>query len=119
MELDGRLEILRDGKVISAKVDALVRRAISRLRDRWGIILTEENGERMVTHLAMAMARIERGEKIAAPEGVLLDEFRDMDCFPRTVEIVEDVAAFAPLELPAAERDYLVIYMCLLLAGRR
>jgi transcriptional regulatory protein LevR len=117
MELDGRLGILLEGKVISAEAAALVRRVVSRLRDRWGIILTEQNGGCMITHLAMALARIERGEEIAAPEGDLLVEFRNMDCFPRALEIVADVSACTPMKLPAAEGDYLVIYVCLLLDG--
>jgi transcriptional regulatory protein LevR len=117
MELDGRLGILLEGKVISAEVAALVRRVISRLRDRWGIILTEQNGGCMITHLAMALARIERGEEIAAPERDLLDEFRNTDSFLQAVEIVKDLTAFTPLELPAAEGDYLVINVCLLLDG--
>ena len=117
MVLDGRLGILREGKVISAEVDAKVRRVVSRFQDRWGITLTEQNGGRMVTHLAMALARIERGEEIAAPEGDLLDEFRSTDCFAEAVEIVRDLTACIPLELPAAEEDYLVINVCLLLDG--
>ena len=115
MNFDERLEILRSGNVISPEIEALVRRVIMRLNDRWGITLTEENGGRMVTHLAMALMRIKGGEKIAAPETDLLEEFRDLAVFPRSTEIVEDLIAWSPMELPEAEKDYMIINVCLIL----
>ena len=115
MEFDERLGILLEGKVISPEVDALVRGLITRLTEQWGIPLTEQNGGRMITHLAMALARISRNEAVAAPEQDLLDEFRDTGVFPRALEIAEDLAAGIPVNLPRAERDYLVMNICLLL----
>jgi hypothetical protein len=115
MEFDERLRILRDGNVISSDIEALVRRVISRFQDRWQIVLTGENGGRIVTHLAMALMRIKGQEVIAAPQGDLLDEFRNLDSFPQALEIVEDLISFTPMDLPGAERDYLIINVCLIL----
>ena len=115
MEFEERLRILRSGGVISAGIETLVRRVISRFYDRWGIKLTEESGGRMVTHLAMALMRIERQEEIASPETDLLEEFRSLAVFSRSVEIVEDLIAWAPMELPKAEKDYMIVNICLIL----
>ena len=115
MVFDERLGILSAGNVISPEIEALVRRVISRLHDRWGITLTEENGGRMVTHLAMALMRIRGKEKIAAPETDLLEEFRDLAVFSKSTEIVEDLITWTPAELPEAERDYMIINVCLIL----
>jgi transcriptional regulatory protein LevR len=115
MEFDERLGILLEGKIISPEVDALVRGLIARLEEQWGISLTEQNGGRMITHLAMALARISRNEAIASPEQDLLDEFRGDACFPRALEIAEDLAAGIPVNLPRSEADYLVMNICLLL----
>ena len=112
---DERLKILRSGEVISPEVEALVRRVISRFSERWSITLTEESGGRMVTHLAMALMRIGRNEEIAGPEKDLLEEFRDLAVFPNSVEIVEDLIAWVPVELPKTEKDYMVVNVCLIL----
>ena len=114
-DFDERLKILRDGGVISPGVEALVRRVISRFRERWNITLTEESGGRMVTHLAMALMRIGRNEEISGPETDLLEEFRDLAVFPNSIEIVEDLMAWVPMELPKAEKDYMVVNVCLIL----
>jgi transcriptional antiterminator len=115
MDFDERLGILRAGEVISPEVEALVRRVISRFRDHWDIVLTEESGGRMVTHLAMALMRIRRKEKIAAPEADLLEEFRDLSVFPQSKEIVEDLISWTPMELPEAEKNYMIVNVCLIL----
>lgn len=115
MDLEERLGILKDGNVISAEVFGQVRRVIARFRQRWNLDLAGEAGERIVTHLAMALMRIGRGEEIAAPERESLDEFRDTAFFERAVEIAEDLSAWAAMGLPEAERDFLIINICLIL----
>jgi len=114
-DFDERLKILRSGEVISSEVETLVRRVISRFSERWNIKLTEESGGRMVTHLAMALMRIERQEEIVAPEADLLEEFRSLSVFSKSLEVVEDLADWVPMELPKAEKDYMVVNVCLIL----
>jgi transcriptional regulatory protein LevR len=118
MDFDERLGILRDGKVISSEIESLVRRVISRFQARWDIVLTEENGDRMITHLAMALMRIARQEKITALEKDMLEEFRNANVFPRSMEIVEDLIAWTPMELPEVEKDYMVVNVCLILDAK-
>ena len=115
MVFDERLEILRAGNVISCKVEQMVRKVISRLEEHWQIRLSEEKGGRMVTHLAMALMRIELGEKIKAPENDVLKEFRDLDVFNQSKNIVNDLIAFTPMDLPEAEQDFMVVNICLVL----
>ena len=115
MVFDERLGILRKGNVISPTAEDLVRRVISRLEENWHLILTEENGGRMVTHLAMALMRIERGEDITAPEEDVLEEFSQLDIFEKSVKITDDLMAWTPMDLPKAEKDYMIVNICLLL----
>jgi transcriptional regulatory protein LevR len=115
MEFDKRLGILREGNVISPEAEAMVRRFISRLEAGWQISLTEENGGCIITHLAMALMRISRGEIIPNPETDALEEFRELDVFSLSTEIMEDLITWTPMDLPKAEKDYLVINLCLIL----
>ena len=110
-----RIGILRSGNVISPKVEEQVRAVIFRLEDRWQLSLTEEKGGRLVTHLAMALARIEKGDEISAPEEDQLGEFRSLSVFEEAVKIVEDIIEFAPITLPEAEKGYMILNICLIL----
>jgi transcriptional regulatory protein LevR len=115
MNLDERLDILALGKVISEDVARAMRRVVERFSAKWRIELTEESGGRMVTHLAMALMRIGQNTEISPPEANQFEEFKSSEYFSRAVEITDDICAWTPLELPDAERQYLIIYVCLIL----
>jgi transcriptional regulatory protein LevR len=115
MDLDERLNILVSGNVISRDINQAVHRVIDRLSTRWGIALNEANGGRMVTHLAMALMRIRQNKEVKPLEDDHFDEFKESGHFPRSVDICDDICAFTPLELPEAERQYLIINLCLIL----
>ena len=115
MVFDERLGILRSGNVISSEAEDKVKKVVYRLKERWKLALTEENGGRMVTHLAMALMRIDRGEEISSPADDILEEFRELDIYEASVEIVDDLIAWAPMNLPRAEKDYMIVNICLLL----
>jgi transcriptional regulatory protein LevR len=115
MVFNERLDILVTGNVISQDVERAVRRVIRRFRDHWRIELTEENGGRMVTHLAMALMRISQNKEVNPLEQEQYDEFRSSEYFPRAVEITDDLCGWTPLELPESERQYLIINICLIL----
>jgi transcriptional regulatory protein LevR len=115
MDLDERLDILVSGNVISQDVNNTVRRVIERFKSKWQIALTEENGGRVVTHLAMALMRVEQKKEVNALEEDHFEEFKRSGCFSRSVEITDDLCRWTPLELPEAERQYLIINICLIL----
>ena len=115
MVFDQRLGILRSGNVISSEVEDQVRKVVSRLEERWEIRLTEENGGRIVTHLAMALMRIKKGEIIPSPDNSVIEEFRDLDIFELSCEIVDDLVAWTAIALPKAEKEYMIVNICLLL----
>jgi len=115
MVFSERLGILRKGNVISSEVEDRVQKVIARLEEHWELPLTEESGGRMVTHLAMALMRIDRGENIQAPENDVLEEFKELGVFDKSVEIVNDLIAWIPMDLPKAEKDYMIVNICLLL----
>lgn len=115
MELDTRLDLLLSSGTVSKEVDAAVRAVVARMADRWGIVLTEENGSRLVTHLSMALMRIGRGEPVGSMDREALQEFRDCGSFPKAAEIAADLIDWAKLSVPEAEREYLDTNICLIL----
>ena len=115
MELNDRLEILLSSNTITKDVYDKVKLFISRLEDKWDIKLTEENGGRLITHLSMALMRIARNENIAPMDEEALGEFRASGYFSKALTIVDDLIDIAGLQVPSAERDYLISNVCLIL----
>jgi len=117
MNLGTRLDLLLSSGTVSKETDTAIRAVIARMAERWGIALSEENGSRLVTHLAMALMRISRGESVAAMDAEAFEEFRACESFPKAVEIAEDLISWADLSIPISEREYLDTNICLILDG--
>lgn len=115
MDLEPRLGLLCSGGTISKEVADTVRAVIVRLADRWDLVLDEQNGGRMVTHLAMALMRIRRNEPIAPMDTGAFEELSQAACFPRAVEITADLIRWANLDLPETEWRFMVCHLCLLM----
>jgi transcriptional regulatory protein LevR len=115
MDLEERLNILVSGNVILDETKKSVLRVISRLKDQWQIELKDENGGRMVTHLAMALTRVKQNSEVNPLEQEQYEEFKSSDFFVRAVAITNDLCRWVPLDLPQAEREYLIVNICLIL----
>ncbi len=114
-ELAMRLEILESSETISKEVANTMRQIIARFASQWKIALDEENGSRLVTHLAMALMRIAKGEPVGSMDPEAYEEFVGCDSFLKASEITQDLIAFAHLQLPDSEREFLETNICLIL----
>ena len=110
-----RLSLLKESQTISAAAHEAVCRTIARFADPWAIHLNEENGARLVTHLAMALARIEKGEPVGEMDKEAYAEFAGCEVFPKAVAITEDLIAYTQMDLPKSEREFLETNICLIL----
>lgn len=117
LELVTRLNVLYQGNVISQDVLDTMSNVIERMEERWNIVLTEENGARFVTHLAMALMRVARGESVPSMDAASYAEFQACESFTAAREIMDDVIEFAELAFPLSEREYLDMNICLILEG--
>jgi len=45
----------------------------------------------------------------------VLEEFSQLDIFEKSVKITDDLMAWTPMDLPKAEKDYMIVNICLLL----
>jgi transcriptional regulatory protein LevR len=115
MDLEERLNILVSGNVISDEVKKAVLRVIGRFKDQWRIELNDGNGGRMVTHLAMALMRVKLNSEVNPLEEEQYGEFTSSEFFGQALAITDDLCQWVPLELPKAEREYLVVNICLIL----
>ena len=108
--LKQRLEILRDSNVIDEHVYIQLMNFIIRLKDKWEIELTEENGAMMVTHIAMALQRIKKGEAVKEIDENVYSEVLKSDRIDEIHDIYIDAQENVFTEkIPEEEKKYIYI----------
>jgi transcriptional regulatory protein LevR len=117
MELDMRLDLLQNSGTIDREARVVIDGMIRRFKERWGIVLTEENGSRLVTHFSMALMRVKRCEEISVMDRDSIDEFYTCACIDRAREISGDILEYLGQDIPETEREFMLINICLLLDG--
>lgn len=70
----------------------------------------EKRYKKLVTHLGMAVTRIERDEELNAPPEEIMQEIRCSQHFPQAVENVKWIESQMDVELPDEERQYLIMH---------
>lgn len=112
MELDNRLKILKDAGQLSQKNYDLLIKVISMFNSKWGIKLTEENGAMFITHLSVALGRMEKGDKIEAVDENIYLEIVENENYAKCLGAIKDIEDVLGKEMPENERGFLMIYLC-------
>lgn len=117
--LGQRLELLERSGQITASARWLTEQIISRVEEEFGVTVDETNAAQFVTHLAMAIARVERGDdEMPIPAGVeeeIRPFQRERDFMKRVVENSMEVA----IVLPDAEVSYMTAHLRALIEGEK
>ena len=114
-DLDNRIGLLRSSGVISEAAERKARLFCSLLLEEYGIALTEENAAACVTHLCMALKRMETDEDIAPMDAMVREDLKDAEEYDAAVRIAEH-ALHAVGPLMPGERDYLILHMVMVLS---
>ncbi len=117
MELDIRLQILRDAGQISQENYAAMHKIIAMFDQKWGIRLTEENGAMFITHFTTAYERISRSEDLDAMKDDTLKEIIENKNYNRAREILGEIEREIDIRIPENEGNFLMIYLCILCEG--
>jgi transcriptional regulatory protein LevR len=110
-----RLALLEQSGQVTPTARELTLEVIAGIADRLRLTIDEERGAGLVTHLAMALARVERGE----PETTLIDGLAD-EIADRTreravvAELLDACGRRLGREVPVAEVDYVTLHVCAL-----
>lgn len=114
MELDTRLQILRDAGQISLENHAAMLRIIGMFDQKWGIRLTEENGAMFITHFATAYERIRGSEKLDRMNEDTLKEIKENKNYNRAREMLMEIEREIDISIPENEENFLMLYLCIL-----
>lgn len=112
MLMQDRLELLVKSGQVSRTVVEVVREIARKVKESFGLDLSEEDGSMFVTHLAVALERLRRGEPIKeAPESLLeeIREFHDESTFVSELEVY--LNSRLGVSLPLAEKAFCVAHL--------
>jgi transcriptional regulatory protein LevR len=107
-----RLDILKQADQITEKMELAITTLLEKLEDTYQLKVTEENGAMLVMHLAIALARIERGETVARMDEVVIDQIRGAKGFDELPEFLGDLEREMGWKIPAEEFEYIALHFC-------
>jgi transcriptional regulatory protein LevR len=116
-EFAERLGMLEESGQITSLSRWLTENSLARIADELQLRLTEDNAAQFVTHLAIALNRLQRGEAIAPSatvSGEIADYGRERDVVRRVMDECEELLDRA---VPDAEVDYMTVHLAALVEG--
>jgi transcriptional regulatory protein LevR len=115
LELNNRLIILKDAKQIDEDIYTKLLNIISIFKRKLDIELTEENGAMFITHLAVALQRIKKGQPVNTPEEDVFSEVRNSQYFSKASLMAENIEKTVGIYIPEGEKKFLIIHVCALM----
>lgn len=105
-----RLNILAENSVISKKVRDTTEKAFMYVLCR----IKSPNysaSEKFVTHMAMALQRIESGEKIEMVNKTIIEEIQNNENYEKTKLFLENLKNYLGIQLREEEEVYILIHL--------
>lgn len=112
-EFADRLDMLEESDQVTKLSRRLTELALADLASTLGLRFTEDNSAQFVTHLAIALTRINRGdapvEHSAVAEEEIADRSREREAVSR---VMHDCARLLEREVPEPEISYMTVHLC-------
>ena len=113
--LDFRLGLLKEAGVINKRIYDKLSLLIKYLDEKWKISLTESNGGMLITHLSMALKRIEENENVSSIDEGVFQEVLKSEKLEEIQEIYNDIEKNVFIEkLPEEEKKYILVNLLLI-----
>ena len=113
--LDFRLGLLKEAGVINEGIYDKLTLLIKYLDEKWKISLTESNGGMLITHLSMALKRIEENENVSSIDEGVFQEVLKSEKLEEIQEIYNDIEKNVFIEkLPEEEKKYILVNLLLI-----
>ncbi|MBZ2175893.1 PRD domain-containing protein [Schnuerera sp. xch1] len=110
-----RLNLLTDSGEIDESIKDVVIDFIERIEKNYSLKVTEENGSMLVSHLAMALGRIKRGEEIDAIDEEIFKEVKETEIYNEMPKYYSEIEGKLDIEIPQAEKDYIALHVSTLI----
>ncbi len=111
-ELEKRLTILKEVGQIGNESFELAFKIIKSLEEKHGIILKEENGSMLVTHIVMANERMISKEKLNPLSDIIKEELNTNPNIELSKEVTNTIIKDFGENFDKTEEDYILMHVC-------
>lgn len=111
--LQTRLQILKSADSITEQAESICKKTIDKF-------VTSENENKytmLITHLAMAVTRMERSEELYPPPEEIMNEIYSSSCIEEADLRVKWIEREMGSSLPKEERDFLLMHFVTVLSA--
>lgn len=119
MDLYMRLQIMKDAALISEETFEALKRIIEMFNNKWNIELTEENGAMLITHISVALERINKGEIIEGIDSEIYVQVKDHEEFDKCKQMLNDIMEVSNTDIPYNEETFIIMHLCTLLESNK
>ena len=109
-----RLDLLVNAKEIDEAVRDAVIELVQAVEKRYSLTITEDNGAMLVSHLAMALGRIKRGEELEPIDEDIFAEVKQTQTYRELHELYLPLEKRLQITLHQTEKDFLALHLCAL-----
>lgn len=107
-----RLDILKQANQINEKMETVIVAFVEKMEEMYQLQVTEENGAMLVMHMAIALARIDRGETVARMDEMLVEQIRGAKGFDELPDFLGDLEIEMGWKIPVEEFEYIALHFC-------
>lgn len=112
--LKQRLDILEMAGEITEAIKNTVISFSESLEEKYSITMDEENGAMLVTHLAMALARIKKGEEVNEMDDFALEEVKQSKIYNELPKFYKAIEKKLDIEIPESEKGFIALHSIVL-----
>ncbi len=111
--LNTRLQILRSADSITDQAESICKKTINKF-------VTTENEDKytmLITHLAMAVTRMERNEELYPPPEEVMSEIYTSSCIEEAKQRVKWIESEMEKSIPSEDREFLLMHFVTVLSA--
>lgn len=109
MDFKERLDMYLEGEFINKNDVDNINKIIKIFKDKYGIVLEEENAGMFIAHLCAAYSRINNNDEVEELPDEILDDVKKLDSYPRSLEMLKDIEEITPLS--ETEEKYVLLHL--------
>ncbi len=119
MELDMRLDILKQTNQIDEDIYSKLKAVIKMIHCKYNIKLNEENGAMFITHLSVALMRIKNKQLVENIDEGIFNEIKHSEFFNISNEVIKDIENITAMEIPECEKNFIAMHLCTLFTNMK
>ena len=111
MDFTERLELYREGEMITDENVKTILDIVAMFREKYNIVLCEENADTFIAHLCAAFFRMRTGEPVEPLMEDAFAEVKEMATYPLSVELLQNIEAVLGEPLVREEQEYVLLHV--------